>query len=258
MNFDQATTPAAVPVTREDYRISHGHMVLWGIREIQPMKSEMEALGEDYDRDKDIRTLVPWRDGIVIKVIALRSRDLEGIVRDLMKTDPNGNITLPFGHKYLTYYTRVDLGEVERGWARKYTGDKRKILYSLPDNFDAMTNMQRFAYWRDMLGGKFGFEPGQLQEGATFYTYLTLGKGRTGKTFTDLRKVYKDESGVWRDETPTDIGSIDMSVLKKYDALIGEEYAKAREQKDDDVSFNFGANASRSTSDDNVSRVVGF
>ena len=256
MNFNDATTPATMPLTREDYRISHGHMVLWGIREIQPMKAEMEALGDDYDREKDIRTLVPWHDGIVIKVIALRSRDLDGNVRELYEQDPNGNVNLPFGHKYLTYYTRVDLGEVERGWARKYTGDKRKILYSLPDNFMQMTNMQRFAYWRDMLGGKFGFEPGQLQEGATFYTYLTLGKGRNGKTYTDLRKVYRDDQGLYHDESPTDIGSIDLTLLRKLDTTIAEGYARAREQSDD-TSFNFGANSNR-RQDDDASRVVGF
>ncbi|MCZ7558552.1 MAG: hypothetical protein M5R41_19360 [Bacteroidia bacterium] len=239
--------PPTIPITKEDYTLAHGHQVKWGVLEIMPLKTEIEALGEGQEA-VDIRKLVPWRAGIILRAIALKSRvvleDGRSIIRELYTCDPNGNVALSYNGKYMSQWCKLDLGEVERGWARQYSREKRKLVYDLPPNWDAMRPEERYAYWLGMLGGRYGFPIGSLQEGSTFYGYFTRSKSEsTGKWYSDVKKVYKDGAGDWHDACPTELGSIDVPVLRKLAMLIEDEY-----QRNDPASFNFGANVGRQQS----------
>lgn len=116
--MNEAGSPATGLLTKEDYSLAHGHIVKWGVVEILPLKSEIEAIGE-RNPSIPIHKQVPWEAGIVMAVLALKSKDHRGNVRDLYAVDPNGNVTLPYGPKYMGQWVKTDTGEVERGWARK-------------------------------------------------------------------------------------------------------------------------------------------
>jgi len=174
-------------------------------------------------------------------VIALKSRvvteDGRGIVRELYSMDPNGHVELSFSSRYMGQWCRIDLGEVERGWARQYSRDNRKLVYELPRNWEEMKPMQRYAYWLNMLGGRYGFPIGAMQEGSTFYAYFIRQKGRNSdKYYSDIKKVYRDHNDVWHDACPTELGTVDVHLLRALSTLIEEAYAASE-------SFNFGANA---------------
>lgn len=244
-DFEQAlSTPPASPVMKEDYSIAHGHIVKWGVLQILPLKAEIEALGGAGESD-DVCRLVPWEAGIIMRVLALRSKDHHGIIRDLFTLDPNGNVQLPFGPKYLSQWVRVDRGEVERGWARQYNTEGRKLIYDFPPNWYQMKPLDRYAYWLTMLGGRFGFQPGALQPGSVFYAYFTRTKARNAdKWYSDVKKIYKDASDAWRDDCPSVFETIDHGVLTRLAARINEEY--------DNTDFAFGANAPQASLTEDV------
>lgn len=228
--------------TKEDYSIAHGHQVKWGVLSILPMKKEIDELGP-IDPGVDIRTMVPWHAGISMRLIALKTRVVletgQSIVRELLSVNPNGNVVMNFATKFMSQWTRLDLGEIERGWARQYNREKRKLVYELPPTWYDMKPQERYAYWLSMLGGRYGFPIGALQEGSTFYAYFTRRKSTTNdKYYSDVVKTYKDHEGIWHDACPTELGSIDTGILTKAAAIIEEEY-----EKNDPTSFNFGANA---------------
>lgn len=222
-----AHTPVATPVTKEDFSLAHGHIVKWGVLEILPLKAEIESLGE-IDATKDVRRLVPWRAGIIMRVLALRSKDHHGIIRDMFTIDPNGRVTLPFGPKYMTQWVKVDVGEVERGWSRQYNNEGRKLIYDFPPNWEQMQPLERYSYWLTMLGGRFGFQPGALQVGSVFYAYFTRSKSKKDdRWYSDVKKIYKDREDVWRDECPFVFETMDMGTLRALFAKIDEEFSSS-------------------------------
>lgn len=228
-DFNAVLPDAAVmPNVKEDYNIVHGHQIKWGVLEILPLKTEIEALGLADISAEDIRKKVAWEDGIIMRVVGLKTRDPQNIVRDLFEEDPNGNVRLKFGSKFMSQWIKLDRSEVERGWARQYNRDKRKLVYDFPPTWGAMTNGQKLAYWMTMLGGRYGFAPGGLAEGATFYAYFVRQKSKQDKWFSDVKKVHQD-NGVWYDECPTELGSIPIHTLRRIFTLVDEEFAKSKD-----------------------------
>lgn len=219
--------PDATPILKEDYNIVPGHQVKWGVLEILPLKTEIEALNMTDMSADDIRKQVPWNDGIIMRVVGLKTRDPQNIVRDLYTEDPNGNIALKFKSNYMSQWVKLDRSEVERDWARQYNRDKRKLVYDFPPNWNAMTNMQKFAYWMTMMGGRYGFQAGALAEGSTFYAYFTRQKSKQDKWFSDVKKVYQQD-GIWYDECPTELGSLPVQTIRRIFTLVDEEFASRK------------------------------
>ncbi|MBE0645392.1 MAG: hypothetical protein IH600_15015 [Bacteroidetes bacterium] len=233
--FMNPPVPAASQVTKEDYSLAHGHIVKWGVLEILPLKSEIETLGE-YDATQPVARLVPWEAGIIMRILALKSKDHRGNLRELFTQDPAGNITLPYGPKYMSQWVKVDRGEVERGWARQYNQEGRKLAYDFPPNWNQLSPMERYAYWLMMLGGRFGFPAGAIQPGSVFYAYFTRSKAKNGeKWFSDARKIYKGIDDQWKDECPAVFETMDINVLRKLYAKIDEEFNSS--------GFPYGQNA---------------
>jgi hypothetical protein len=219
--------PDATAVLKEDYNIVPGHQVKWGVLEILPLKTEIEGLNMQDMAADDIRKAVPWDAGIIMRVVGLKTRDPQNIVRDLFGQDPNGRVSLNFASKYMSQWVKLDRSEVERGWARQYNRDKRKLVYDFPPNWNILTNMQKFAYWMTMMGGRYGFPAGALTGGSTFYAYFTRQKSKQDKWFSDVKKVYQQD-GVWFDECPTEMGSTPVTTLRQIFSLVDEEFAKTK------------------------------
>lgn len=223
-----SVVPEAIPIVKEDYNIVPGHQVKWGVLEILPLKTEIEALDAAALSADDVRKMVPWDAGIIMRVIGLKSRDPQNIIRDLISQDPNGIVTLNFGSKYMSQWVKLDRGEVERGWARQYNRDKRKLVYDFPPNWGSLANMQKYAYWMTMMGGRYGFAPGALAVGSTFYAYFTRQKSKQDKWFSDVKKVYKDNE-IWYDECPTELGTIPLATLRQTWDIIDAALEQSRQ-----------------------------
>jgi|GEM_PF-5783576 len=219
-------------ITREEYRIDHGDIGLYAIDRIVPLRSEREAL-TDIPEDEDVREHVPWEAGIGMHLVLLKSRDADGEVRQHATVGDDGEVDLPYGHSGMNMYVQVSLHELTQGWLRKYNRERRRIIYELPDRWDEMNPQERFAFWREVIAGRYGLHADELKEGTTFYTYLVKQRTRDDRTFTKIQKIYRDESGRWQDRCPAERGHIDIATLRAIKAKITEAYRAERDAAGD-------------------------
>ncbi|MCZ7558518.1 MAG: hypothetical protein M5R41_19185 [Bacteroidia bacterium] len=220
------------PIVKEQYTITQGHIVQWGVLAIRPHWKEAQKV-EIQNPATSIDEAVPWHAGVVMDLIALQTIDHRGIVRSMYSETGDGGVTLPFWPNYLSIRTKLEKREVESGWAREYSEEGRILRYEFPQGWNEMEPARRRDYWITMLGGRFGFQRGGLAPGRTFSAFFTRNKSKTtGKWYQDAKMSYQDESGHWHSDCPVILGAVDLSLLQKINAKCDELYGLRASQCD--------------------------
>lgn len=236
------STDALSDVGQEQMYVNHHDRALLSVVEIEPMKSELDALG-DFDITKDPRTLVPWMDGINIHLIATKvTKMVDGKQTDveLVERGPNGEVILPYGHKGLRQYERLTARDIGSGYVRVYNNQHRQMKIDFLKNWEGRSPQERFAFWWEMISRKFGAV--RLEVGDAFWAYLVETK-KDGQQYPyrNFYKVIKHPQTQAVMEAPWDIEIPfnDRGFIKD----VQKELLAAKRKADaESEGFNYGAN----------------
>jgi hypothetical protein len=234
------------PVIQADAAIRTGSCVLWVITDIKPIKKEIEAVGVTLG---DPRNEVPWLAGCTINLLAIRSRQPNGVdVREMIKFSVNPEneddpiVEFPNSSRGMKQWVTIMADSLAMGRVRftaKEGEEYRTIKPGLPEAWDALQPFERFAYYLKVFSQMLGIPAGQVNIGTTFYTFINSYKDKNNNWHTDKDVVFKNSDGIILYAphlvNPSLVGSYDMRVVRKALAMMELE-REARQLND--ASFN--------------------
>jgi hypothetical protein len=221
---NQATIVAPPIAVAADAAIKNGCCVLWTITSIEPIKRELDAVGPTLD---DPRLEVPWLAGCIVKMVAVRSRQLNGTdVKELIVcNDPNSDdptVELPYTTKGMKRHKIIMADSLARGYVRFTMRDGsgfKKVTPGLPSDWDTMSPFARLTYFLKIFAMMLGVPEGQVQVGTTFYAFVRTFKDKADKWQTEIDTTHKTDDDVIQYAphliNPSLVGSYPVRVAKK-------------------------------------------